>query len=493
MLAASTKNTLRLLQKSSSTTTICNGSATSSSFTSLLSLSAQVNRKHFSTTAPTAQSSAGNQQTLKQRFSEIYPDKAASIKAFKKEYGKSVIGELTLEQAYGGMRGIKGLVWEGSVLDPEEGIRFRGYTIPEITAKLPKHNDSPLPEALFWLLLTGEIPTMEQVKNLSADLAARSKLPKHTVDLIDSLPKDLHPMAQFSIAINSLESESKFSKAYANGVNKKEYWDYCYEDCLDLLGKLPVIASKIYKNVFKNGEPIGEIDMNADYGSNLAKLLGFKNNFEFTELMRMYLTIHSDHEGGNVSAHTTHLVGSALSSPYLSFAAGMNGLAGPLHGRANQEVLEWLFKFREEVKGDYSEASIEKYLWETLNSGRVIPGYGHAVLRKTDPRYMAQREFALKHFPDYDLFKLVSMIYKVAPGVLAKQGKTKNPWPNVDSHSGVLLQYYGLTDASFYTVLFGVARAFGVLPQLIMDRAFGMPIERPKSFSTEKFMQLVKK
>ncbi|CCE62056.1 hypothetical protein TPHA_0B03840 [Tetrapisispora phaffii CBS 4417] len=433
-----------------------------------------------------------SEKTLKERFAEIFPEKQQEIKDFKKNYGHVVIDSVKLEQAYGGMRGIKGLVWEGSVLDPEEGIKFRGRTIPEIQKQLPKAvgGQEPLPEAIFWLLLTGEIPNEAQVKAFSADLASRSELPEHVVKLLDNLPKNLHPMAQFSMAVTALESESKFAKAYAQGVSKKDYWNYTFEDSLDLLGKLPMIASKIYRNVFKDGK-IASIDPNADYGKNLANLLGFQNN-DFVDLMRLYLTIHSDHEGGNVSAHTTHLVGSALSSPYLSLSAGLNGLAGPLHGRANQEVLEWLFKLREEVKGDYSKETIEKYLWDTLNSGRVVPGYGHAVLRKTDPRYTAQREFALKHFPDYELFKLVSTIYEVAPKVLTKHGKTKNPWPNVDSHSGVLLQYYGLTEASFYTVLFGVARAFGVLPQLITDRAVGLSIERPKSFSTEKYRDLVK-
>lgn len=432
------------------------------------------------------------EKTLKERFAEIIPGKVDEIKQLKKEHGDTVIDQVKLNQAYGGMRGIKGLVWEGSVLDPEEGIRFRGRTIPDIQRELPKaaNSDEPLPEALFWLLLTGEVPSEAQVKAFSADLASRSELPEYVISLLDNLPKDLHPMAQFSIAVTALESESKFAKAYAQGVAKKDYWNYTFEDSLDLLGKLPVIASKIYRNVFKDGK-VSQVDPNADYGKNLAQLLGYQNK-DFVELMRLYLTIHSDHEGGNVSAHTTHLVGSALSSPYLSLAAGLNGLAGPLHGRANQEVLEWLFKLREEVNGDYSKETIEKYLWDTLNSGRVVPGYGHAVLRKTDPRYTAQREFALKHFPDYELFKLVSTIYEVAPGVLTKQGKTKNPWPNVDSHSGVLLQYYGLTEASFYTVLFGVSRAFGVLPQLIIDRAVGASIERPKSFSTEKYIQLVK-
>lgn len=390
------------------------------------------------------------------------------------------------------MRGIKGLVWEGSVLDPEEGIRFRGKSIPEVQKELPKAagGSEPLPEALFWLLLTGEVPTEAQTKAFSAELAARADLPKHVEELIDRSPSNLHPMAQFSIAVNALESESEFAKAYAKGANKKDYWSYTYEDSINLLAKLPNIASRIYRNVFKDGK-VAPINKDLDYGANLATLLGFGENKEFVELIRLYLTIHSDHEGGNVSAHTTHLVGSALSSPYLSFAAGLNGLAGPLHGRANQEVLEWLEKLDSELQGNITKETIEKYLWDTLNSGRVVPGYGHAVLRKTDPRYTAQREFALKHLPNDHLFKVVSTVYDVAPQVLTKHGKTKNPWPNVDSHSGVLLKHYGLTEASFYTVLFGVARAIGVLPQLIIDRAYGLPIERPKSFSTEKYVQLV--
>lgn len=342
--------------------------------------------KAFTSTRAFSATSISSEKTLKDTFADIFPKQAEEIKQFKKEHGKTVIDQLLLEQAYGGMRGIKGIVWEGSVLDPEEGIRFRGRTIPEIKKELPTIGGSsePVPEALFWLLLTGEVPTESQVKAFSADLASRSEVPEHVLKLLDSLPKDLHPMAQLSIAVNALETESKFAKAYARGVNKKEYWSYTFEDSLDLLGKLPVIASKIYRNIFKDGK-ICQVDPNADYGKNLAHLLGYTNK-DFVDLMRLYLTIHSDHEGGNVSAHTTHLVGSALSSPYLSFAAGMNGLAGPLHGRANQEVLEWLFTFREEVKGDYSKETVEKYLWDTLNGGRVIPGYGHAVLRKTDSR-----------------------------------------------------------------------------------------------------------
>ncbi|RMZ86772.1 hypothetical protein DV736_g6003, partial [Chaetothyriales sp. CBS 134916] len=448
-------------------------------------------------------------QSLKEVFAAKLPEQVEKIKKLRKDYGSSVVGEVTLDQVYGGARGIKSLVWEGSVLDAEEGIRFRGKTIPECQELLPKAagGEEPLPEGLFWLLLTGEVPTEQQVRDLSADWASRSELPKFVEELIDSLPKDLHPMAQFSIAVVALEQTSEFAKAYAKGINKKDYWVYTFEDSQNLIAKLPTIAAKIYRNVFKDGK-VAPIQKDKDYGFNLANQLGFSDNHDFVELMRLYLTIHSDHEGGNVSAHTTHLVGSALSSPFLSLAAGLNGLAGPLHGLANQEVLNWLTEFKREVGNDLSDKAITDYLWSTLNAGRVVPGYGHAVLRKTDPRYVSQREFALRHLPEDPLFKLVSQVYKIAPGVLTEHGKTKNPFPNVDAvsfapaltllhetdklqHSGVLLQYYGLTEASYYTVLFGVSRAFGVLPQLIIDRAVGAPIERPKSFSTEAYAKLV--
>lgn len=184
---------------------------------------------------------------------------------------------------------------------------------------------------LFWLLLTGEVPSEQQVRNLSAEWAARSDVPKFVEELIDRCPSDLHPMAQFSLAVIALEHESTFSKAYAKGMPKTEYWSHAFEDSMDLIAKLPTIAARIYRNVYKDGK-VPAVHKDKDYSYNFANQLGFAENKDFVELMRLYLTIHTDHEGGNVSAHTTHLVGSALSSPMLSLSAGLNGLAGPLHG-----------------------------------------------------------------------------------------------------------------------------------------------------------------
>lgn len=315
---------------------------------------------------------------------------------------------------YGGMRGIKGLIWEPSVLDAEEGIRFRGKSIPECQKILPKAEggEEPLPEGLFWLLITGDVPTKEQVKAISQEWASRSPLPGHVTKALNNFPKTLHPMTQFAAAITLLNSESEFVKAYTKGVKKAQYWESTYEDTMNLIAKLPLIAATIYRNTYKDGKGVGSADPSKDWSANFSTMLGYDNP-KFVELLRLYLTIHSDHEGGNVSAQTTHLVGSALPDAYLSFAAGMNGLAGPLHGLANQEVLTWIEKLRSEIGDAPTDDKLKDFIWKTLKSGQVVPGYGHAVLRKTDPRYTCQREFALKHLPDDKLFKVEYSLYMI--------------------------------------------------------------------------------
>lgn len=433
---------------------------------------------------------ASTSTDLKSILKEQMPAKNEFLNKLKKEYSETVLGEVTVEQCLGGARSVLCMMWETSLLDANEGIRFRGHTISDLQKKLPSFKGpagegEPTPEGLIWLLLTGDIPTKAQETALSKDLMARSSIPAHVEQLIRSLPKNMHPMTQFNMGLLACQTESKFAKAYAAGVNKKQYWDLTYEDCLDVIAKLPTIAALIYRCTYFDGKVQG--DKSLDLSGNFARMLGY-NNPAFDELMRLYLTIHSDHEGGNASAHATRLVGSTLSDPYLSYSGGLSALAGPLHGLANQEVLSWLQDLQAKLKKEgkpVNAETITAFTWETLNAGQVIPGYGHAVLRKTDPRYTAQREFALKHLPNDELFKLVDTVYSVMPGILEKHGKTKNPYPNVDSHSGVLLWHYNFTQYNYYTVLFGVSRAMGALSQLFWDRALNHPLERPKSVTPE--------
>ncbi len=423
---------------------------------------------------------------LKELFKARADAAVAEIKDLLKEHGNKKIGEVTLAQVYQGMRGITGLVTETSLLDAHEGIRFRDYSIPELQEKLPKAKDGtePLPEGLFYLMLIGEMPSEEDAHQITSVWQRRSHVPTHVFHTIDALPITAHPMTMFVTGVMALQTESNFAKSYAKGMSKKDYWEYVFDDSMDLIARLPRIAAYVYRRKYKFSEHIQPNGL-LDWAGNLAHMMGFEDE-SFKELMRLYMTIHADHEGGNVSAHTTHLVGSALSDPYLSFAAGMNGLAGPLHGLANQEVIKWIFDMREELETELpSKEQIADYVQKTLSAGKVVPGYGHAVLRKTDPRFTAQMEFGKKHMPDDPLVQTVWNIYETVPPILQSLGKIKNPWPNVDAHSGALLVHYGLEEYEFYTVLFGVSRSLGVLASLCWDRALGFPLERPKSVTTE--------
>lgn len=430
---------------------------------------------------------------LRSQLEAMIPEQQERLKKLKSDYGKVQLGNITVDMVIGGMRGMTGLLWETSLLDPDEGIRFRGLSIPECQKVLPTASggEEPLPEGLLWLLLTGKVPSKLQVDALSKELHRRSTVPEFVYKTIDALPLNAHPMTQFSAGVMALQVDSEFQRAYDGGIPKAKYWESTYEDCLNLIARLPAVASYVYRGIYFNGRTI-PADTSLDYAANFSHMLGFDDP-KMLELMRLYVTIHSDHEGGNVSAHTGHLVASALADPYLSFAAALNGLAGPLHGLANQEVLLWIKSVVRECGENISTEQLKEYVWKTLNSGKVVPGYGHGVLRKTDPRYTCQREFALKHLPDDPLFQLVSKLYEVVPPILMELGKVKNPWPNVDAHSGVLLNHFGLCEARYYTVLFGVARSIGICSQLVWDRALGLPLERPKSVTMEWLENYCKK
>jgi citrate synthase len=421
---------------------------------------------------------------LKEKLSEKIDGWRPKTTKLLKEFGDVKVSEVTIAQVIGGARGVKCLTTDISYLDPFEGIRFRGYTIPETLAALPKvpGGEMPYVEGFFYLLLTGDIPSEEDVKDVAEEFNKRQHVPEYVFDVIRALPKDSHPMVMLSAGILSMERESEFVKEYNAGLGKMDLWKPTYEDALNLLAKLPQIAAFIYRYKYKDDNIIAP-DTSLDLGGNFAHMMGIDKPYD--DVARMYFILHSDHESGNVSAHTGHLVASALSDIYYAISAMIDGLAGPLHGLANQEVLRWIQGVMDKMGGKIpTEEEMKKFVWDTLKSGQVIPGFGHAVLRKTDPRYQTQREFCEKHLPDDPIFKYVDVLYKVTPPILVEQGKAKNPWPNVDAQSGVIQWFYGLTEYDYYTVLFGVGRAMGVCANIVWDRALGYPLERPKSVTT---------
>ncbi|MGH8016067.1 MAG: citrate (Si)-synthase, partial [Candidatus Zixiibacteriota bacterium] len=311
------------------------------------------------------------------------------------------------------------------------------------------------------------------------------QVPSFIWKMLKAMPKNSHPMTMLNAAVLAMGNESIFRKRYDEGMPKSEFWEATLEDAIKIIATIHTIAAGIYRMRYKKGAPIMPSGRN-DWASEYARMLGLPpKKGLIAKMMRMYMVLHSDHEGGNVSAYTCHVVASALSDPFYAVSAGLNGLAGPLHGLANQECLKWVLMVMEHFGGVPSEKQIYDFAWKTLKGGQVIPGYGHAVLRVTDPRFTAFHEFAKQHFPDDPVFNTVDLVFNVVPKVLLEQGKAKDPWPNVDAGSGAILYYFGLKEFEYYTVLFSVSRCMGMLAQTILSRAMGEPITRPKSVSTE--------
>ena len=423
--------------------------------------------------------------SLQDKLSDCLPKIYKEISEIVKEHGDKVISQVTVKQAYGGMRGVKSLICDTSLVEPDKGLIIRGIPILDLVDKLP--------EEIFYLLVTGELPDETGLKSLQKDLRERQEVPPYVWSVLNAMGEDAHPMTMLSTAILVMQRDSIFAKEYRSGIPKTEYWKPVLEDSLRVIARMPAIAAFIYRKRFHKGDRI-EPKSDLDWAGNFAHMLGVPDpTGQFADLIRLYMVLHSDHEGGNVSAHTCHCVGSALSDPFYAVSAGLNGLSGPLHGLANQECLRFVLALKEKYGGVPTKEQLVDFAWETLNSDKVIPGYGHAVLRVTDPRFTAFRNFGLKACPKDEVFKIVDLLFQTIPNVLKEHGHAKNPYPNVDAGSGSLLYHFGITEFDYYTVLFGTSRALGMLSQLILSRGLGEAIERPKSVRTAWVKETVSK
>ena len=413
---------------------------------------------------------------------------AEALRARKKEIidqqGGATVAEVTPGHVFGGMRGIPALICETSTVSADEGLRIRNIPCMELTGSTP--------EETFWLLVTGNKPNAEELAELQSVFAKYYKIPDYVIDVLKAMPKDSHPMAMLSAGLLALERESEFRKAYNEGTSKDELWKPLVNDSARLIASMPGLAAAIYRIRFDKGDIIEPLADDKDMSNNFAHMLGVSDDPTWKDLLRLYLVLHSDHEGGNVSAFTGYVVSSALSDPFYSVSAALCGLAGPLHGLANQECFKFIIGIKDEFNGVPTEEQIKEFTWNRLNNGQVIPGYGHAVLRVTDPRYTAFREFSTKHDMKDENVQIVNRLFDVVPGVLQEHGKAKNPWPNVDAASGSLLYAYGMKEFDFYTVMFGVSRAMGICAQMIVKRMLNSSIVRPKSITMDALSERAK-
>ena len=414
---------------------------------------------------------------LKEKLAAIIPEKREIMKSVLSNNSSTIIGDVTVEQLFGGMRGVKSIICDTSEVNLELGLLIRGIPILDLVDKLP--------EEIFYLLLTGELPDQAALEDLIQELHRRNEVPFYVWNVLNALPPETHPMVMLSTAVLVMENESYFKKRYEEGLNKDRLWEPMLLDSLNLVARIPAIAAYIYRKKFNKGPRIRE-DNRLDWASNFAKMLGVHDtDGSFTKLLKLYLVLHSDHEGGNVSSFACSTIGSSLSDIYYMVGGGLNGLAGPLHGLANQECLRFIMKLRDDIGHPPSNEEVKTYCENLLDNKRVISGYGHAILRVTDPRFTALVNFGNNHFPDEPTFKIVKQLFEIVPSLLLSRGKAKDPWPNIDAVSGSALFHYGITEYEYYTVLFSVSRVLGLCSQAIWYRALNLPLIRPKSVTLD--------
>jgi citrate synthase len=409
---------------------------------------------------------------LKKNLAQKIPLWREEISSLLKKCPDKIVSQVTVWQLFRGLRGVNSIVCDTSTVYPIKGLFIRDYYLQDL--------EDYLPEEIFYLLCTGDLPNARVLKLLQKNISNRLFVPDYVWKMIESLPNDIHPMVMLSMTVMSLQKESVFSKRYIEGMSKEEYWETTLEDALDLIAKVPILAAGIYrKKILKRARisPAGEMDLAANFNH----MLGIRRDDVIDEFMRKFIVVHSDHEGGNVTANATRIVNSALSDLYYSYSAGINGLAGFLHGMANQDMVRYVLRLLNEHHQVPDDDTLTKFVWSILKRGKIFPGFGHAVLRAQDPRFSVLYNFGKKHWPDEIVFQVVDRLCDIVPPILSEHGKAKNPYPNIDAISGSMLYHIGIKEMKFYPVMFATALSLGLSAQLILNQALKTPIFRPRS------------
>ena len=375
-----------------------------------------------------------------------------------------VLFQITSDQLETGLRNIPVGYCPTSYVDPNKGLFYVGKPVHELAYLEPQQ--------VIYLLYFGKEGTPQEVAAFYDDLSSRAACLPEVIESIYKLPREGHPMDLFSCAL------------YLLGM--KEKTDDYREDCLNLIAKVPHLVAAVINHHAGWGEtpkPRPELG----YMENFTHMVRTPNADikALTQAFKLFNILHYDHGGGNLSTFVGKAVASGLEHMYGSTASAMAALAGPKHGRANQDCLEFVQLVLEEVGEKATEADVEKFIRDRLANKQLVFGFGHAVLRVEDARATVLYDFAKKYYPKDPLVKIALLLRTAGSKVLSENPKISDPHPNVDAVSGTVLTAAGFDYPEYYTLLFGLSRCVGISIQIVYERCEarqgkGTPIVRPK-------------
>ncbi|CAK5283761.1 unnamed protein product [Mycena citricolor] len=405
-----------------------------------------------------------SEMSLVEAIENRIPDRAALAAKLLIQHREVIVGEVSVQNIMHGMRGLASILWEVSETSAL-GVKYHGKTIQELSEELPKWPGSTemSPEAVTWFLYTARVPSESQLKAFAADIASR-KLSSAAEAFCDALPRTIPSESQIIMVLAFLSGSSQFSAALAKGVRKEDIWKHTLEDALDFMAMFPAIVARVYTNIH-GIERQGTLS-DADLAQNFARQIGRGEDTDFIEFIRLSWSLFQDH-GANVSAHAMRPLHAKAISDSMNFNLGMLSALGP----------------------DASKAEITAYARKHLLAGKIIPGYGHALLRVVDPRLVIMERFLDNH-PSADpkarpFLHLIRLASTVVPDLL--KGRATNPHPNADALSGSILFAYGMK-ADFLLSFFACSRVMGSLAQQVWDRALGLAMERPLSVTMDELL-----
>ncbi len=377
---------------------------------------------------------------------------------------EGVLFEITKDNLDSGLRGIPVGYCTTSHVDPQKGLSYIGRPVSEMTGWDPVE--------VIYLLYYGETGSKEQVDQFRKELIKRSHCKSETIRHIEALPRAGHPMDIFAAAL-------LVAGAYEGTGDYRE-------DCLNVIAKIPLITATVINSHARWGDtPPSKPEMG--YIENFVHLLQIpgQKKPELVPVLRLFEILSLDHGGGNLSTFVGKSVASGLENMYGSLAAAMTALAGPRHGRANQDCLEFVQSILEEVGENAAAKEIETIIRRKLENKELVFGFGHAVLRVEDPRATVCYEYCKKHFPNHPLIKIAMMIRTEGSRVLKENPKISDPYVNIDAITGSMFTAAGFPYSDYYTVLFGLSRCVGIAIQIVYDRleargGKGTPIVRPE-------------
>ncbi|EMD40203.1 hypothetical protein CERSUDRAFT_92704 [Gelatoporia subvermispora B] len=421
------------------------------------------------------------------------PERLALATKLIKQHSQAPLHTVTVENVMGGMRGLPAVLWEVSGTS-QAGITYHGRTLRELQDLLPRWPGSSQvsPEAMLWYLYTASAPSPVELAEFARELVRRAAgLPEDAMRFCDGLPADVDSSAQMIMTLTSMSPHSKFARALAEGVPKAQMWRAALEDALDSHIFVPLFAARIYSNKFREGAGRDvPLSVHGDIAENFALRMGRRGDKPFTELIRLYWALHMDH-GANVSAHSMRLSSSAWTDPYPTMATGLIAGTGILHAGAILQSIQFNQRMLAALGPAPSPVQIDAYIGRVLEQGRIVPGFGHALLRGVDPRLAPIVQFVQGCGLPTDseggqLLQLIGRTSTVVPEVLKRRApKIKSPAPNVDSLSGCLMYAFGL-ELDFVLLVMACSRGMGFMSQYVWDRALGLPIERPLSITMDQ-------